>query len=61
MAFWDKSPLAYKDKIVGIHADESQVEELREVYRKLTGASGCTNSAAPSMARRRSWARPRPS
>ena len=36
MAFWDKSPLAYKDKIVGIHADVSQIEELREVYRKLS-------------------------
>ena len=35
MAYWDKSPLAYKDKIVGIHADASQIEELREVYHKL--------------------------
>jgi hypothetical protein len=36
MGFWDKGPLAYKDKIVGIHSDESSVEELKDVFRTLT-------------------------
>ena len=35
MGFWDNGPLAYKDKIVGIHADESKTEELKEVFCKL--------------------------
>lgn len=35
MGFWDNGPLAYKDKIVGIHSDESKVDELKEVFRKL--------------------------
>ncbi len=36
MDFWEKGPLAYKAKIVGIHADESKINELRELFRKLT-------------------------
>lgn len=30
--FWDKGFLAYRHKIVGIHAPHSQVRELRELY-----------------------------
>src|SRR5208337_1436779 len=36
MGFWDKGPLAYKAKIVGIHSDESSVKELKDVFRTLT-------------------------
>ena len=36
MGFWDNGPLAYKDKIVGIHSDESEIEELKELFSNLT-------------------------
>lgn len=35
IAFWDKGFLAYRDKIVGIHAPRSDAATLREVYDTL--------------------------
>jgi hypothetical protein len=35
IAFWDKGFLAYRDKVVGVHAPESQVAELRDLYQAL--------------------------
>jgi hypothetical protein len=35
IAFWNKGFLAYRDKIVGIHAPPSQVDELWELYDTL--------------------------
>jgi len=35
IAFWDKGFLAYRHKIVGVHAPEAQVAELRNLYRTL--------------------------
>lgn len=35
IAFWDKGFLAYRDKIIGIHAPRFQVSELRNLYDTL--------------------------
>jgi hypothetical protein len=35
IAFWDKGFLAYRDKIVGVHAPGSQAAELRSLYQML--------------------------
>lgn len=35
VVFWDKGFIAYRHKIVGIHAPRSQVSELRKVYDTL--------------------------
>ncbi len=35
LAFWDKQFLAYRDKIVGIHAPEAQTSDLRVLYATL--------------------------
>ena len=32
IAFWNKGYLAYRHKIVGVHAPPSQIDELRELY-----------------------------
>ncbi len=35
LAFWDKGFLAYRDKIIGIHAPSAQADELRALYERL--------------------------
>ncbi len=35
MAYWDKGPLAYRDKIVGIHAESGESEQLRSLFSCL--------------------------
>ncbi len=35
VAFWNKGPLAYRHKIVGIHASETQAAELGVLYKTL--------------------------
>ncbi len=35
LGYWTKSPLAYRDKIVGIHADVSEEASLRQFYEKM--------------------------
>jgi hypothetical protein len=35
IAFWDKAPLTYRDKIVGIHAPKEVGNELRQLYRSF--------------------------
>ncbi len=36
MAYWNKGPLAYRDKIVGIHAEPGESEDLRSLFSLLT-------------------------
>lgn len=35
IAFWDKEPISYRDKIVGIHSPESQKSKLKKLYNVL--------------------------
>ncbi len=35
IAFWSKSSIAYRDKIVGIHAPRSQESDLRSIYSTI--------------------------
>lgn len=35
VAFWDKGPLTYKDKIVGIHCPEADKNRLKNVYKTI--------------------------
>jgi hypothetical protein len=36
ICYWNKGPLAYRDKIIGIHAPHSEDTELRRLYDFLT-------------------------
>lgn len=40
MGFWESGNLAYRDKIVGIHAPEAQSDELRKLYEYLLSHRG---------------------
>ena len=35
ISFWEKGFIAYRDKIIGIHAPQSQVDDLRALYETL--------------------------
>lgn len=37
IVFWDESDLAYRDKIVGIHAPPEEQAHLQEMFRRLEG------------------------
>ena len=54
VAYWDEGFLAYRAKIVGIHAHESQSGELRELYRTMRRAHAfyrfsCTLKGSQSL------------